>query len=278
MTGFGWGAMAGAGIQAAASHINNWIQTSAANNINSDNRQFQQDMYIDQREQWRTQLQQRVKDAELAGVHPVFAMGYQGGFSPSLPAGSSAMPDTRAPQIGELIAEAIGGREGARLDQEMRESDSRIKLNERRADYVSEQINASREARLGQNSNTSQDGSAVLLPGVAVPKVSQRPTRVEPNVNAPLFSVLQARDGTKFRVLSETAQADELNQILIAAQGSWEGAKRLAQAAGLSFVWNAGRQAYTLVRRATRPSSQGSIHRKGRRSLRELRARPVPLP
>jgi len=151
-------------------------------------------------------------------------------------------------------------------------------------DWMNMMERASILKRAEQNANTSArmntDGS-VVIPSPATaqnvnPLPQARPTRQEPNVNAPKWTVITDRFGRSIRVYHESAQADELNQFLIYAQELFNmagGVNEVAKQLGVSPV-EAGKQLYNIWRKAKRKTSRGEMTDKGRKSLKELRSNP----
>jgi hypothetical protein len=72
-------------------------QRKAQNKV--DERRFQQTMRFNERQnlrkhyEWQREIRNRVTDAKAAGIHPLYALGTGGGYSPvSMSAGTSAIP------------------------------------------------------------------------------------------------------------------------------------------------------------------------------------------
>lgn len=278
----------GAAIGAAASLIGG---AASANNRGATG--WDKQVYADQKARQDMELQRRVKDAKLAGLHPLFALGSSPSYAPTIQSGQSGGTGSA---IGQGIAQA-GSQAGKALDQYnaqnqiQREENRRQELHEANMrqnthqDWLDEQEKASIMKRSEQNANSgpryNPDGSVVIPQPYASsiernPLPKDRPTRQEPNVNAPKWTIIKGADGQEIKLYHESAQADELNQFLIWSQELFNiagGVNAVAKMWGVSPT-EAGKQAYKIWKRLSKKSSGYDMRKKGERSLKELRSNP----
>lgn len=221
----------------------------------------------------KRQFRATVEAARENKVHPLFALGSSANFSPAI---SEQPRGSRPGGAGGIGPGPL--RPGKLSALQQRVLAAQAENDEAQAMYWRSKAAKEAQSPGGAPDASIDAGAGVIVkpPGASSSLPQNRPLVEQPRESAPMFSELKNRQGETVRVLSQTSQADELNQVLIAAQGEWIAAKNIAKAAGLDFVWNAGRQAYELVRRARRPTSQAEIHRKGRASMGYRPAVPLP--
>lgn len=108
----------------------------------------------------------RVKDAQEAGIHPLFALGANLPVSsPTIRSGS----DTSWASGFGRAAQSVADREQVARDEERRQErhDAEIGVlnsEAKRNDAVAQQATASVMARAAQNANIHQDGEAIIYP------------------------------------------------------------------------------------------------------------------
>lgn len=217
--------------------------------------------------------QRAVADAQAAGLHPLFAMGsgasYSGGgnfggssseFNPAIPgypSGGSARSGVS--EAGQAVSRAIiqGGQNAqskAAFALQATRVAAEVMRDEAQANYYN-----SLAAKTAQEANSgprmTEDGSYVIplggrsgVPLTTKTTTTPRATRIQANVNAPLWTTVEKPGGGSYRVLNEAVQADEINQLLIAAQGTFDFFQKAGEAIGFK-PWELGRKAYTLFRR-----------------------------
>lgn len=185
----------------------------------------------------------RMAKAKEYKIHPLFALGGSPGYSPSFSGEPRRGSGSNSAAVhGASIPMLMGAAAAAEKDHAM-------------ADYYRSLAEAARQGRGGAPAVNS-DGS-IVTPLPPAKRTWKRPldspppagVRTEPHVVAPHMIELVREDGSKLYIYHPSAQADELNQLLIAAQDGLYGVEKMARAANLDFIWNAGRQAYELVKR-----------------------------
>lgn len=173
-----------------------------------------------------------VQSAKDAGLHPLFALGASGGGG-TLGGANTAI---RTPGGGGQIAPPR--KPNARL------LEAQIRTEEARADLLSEQAQASRAARGRQGQPyTTEDGAHIWplgskagAPLTAGPTITPRSTAVQPTSNIQLWDRVEGPGGQVLRSLSKHLQADELNQIYLAAQQGWDMFLNTGRAIGLDRI------------------------------------------
>ena len=210
-------------ISAAASLAQTGIQANQGSS-GSFERQRYDDKYYNQ-------LQDRVKDARAAGLHPLFALGGGGSISPTMGGTTGSSMGDGVARAGQAVAQGVRGFVSDKRNQKLDdmaalESAARIsKLNtERKLDEVelmqkwSDLAMAETTAKSGPRQNP--DGSVVVpahavSPG-GIPLPSERPTSHEPNITSPGYMTYIDDDGNERRLYHKDMQADELNQLRLA--------------------------------------------------------------
>lgn len=270
-----WDSAGAAGIAAGAALIEGVISRDFLGGQSSKARQFNIDMTNKQRKRFKEDrahaerrekevyfprsdsvYQRMVRDAQAAGLHPLFALG-AGGYSPSTSTGaiqSSSIPGAPGggnarhgvAAAGRAVAEGVMGNK--RMNMEALRLQSSMKVDDAQAAYYNAMAaKASQAANSGPR--MTEDGTVVIpygnQPGVPLTTkttTTPRSTRITPHVNTPLWTTVE-RGNKTYRVLNENLQADEINQFIIYAQGSYEYFHQSMKSIGFK-PWEAGRQAY----------------------------------
>lgn len=263
-----WPAVIAAGASIAGSMIsaNNsgGLSSARQGSYRTEDRQ-ERDL---ERQRQDTALQRTVADARTAGLHPLFALGGPGAAGSSVSkhagyasgGGSGSAIGAGITRAGQEIARGLSRKQQAPLiaaEESRRQElhDAAMRQNTHQ-DFLDQMERASILKRAEGNANTgprmNEDGSVVVPSPYAEtinPLPQNRPTRQEPNVNAPLFTTLINRAGEKFKIFHESAQADELNQILLGFQVSAREGFKIAEHLGFGVFAKAGQNAYKIVRK-----------------------------
>lgn len=195
-------------------------------------------------QQMDASIQRRVKDAQKAGIHPLFALGASSGASPTLQAGGSppqggAMSAAMA-QVAETLGITAANRAAAKRD----EAEAAL-MNAQTAKMGQEMASQGRDV-LGAGVRTFPlpdpptieghyldaagepiKGGFEVLPGQVIAEGNV--PGYESGVG-PAMKVLNHPSGQRIQIYSESAQADELNQALIAkARAQWHAEMKLWQ-------------------------------------------------
>lgn len=187
-------------------------------------------------------IQRRVKDAQAAGVHPLFALGASVGASPTMHAGSSSTGGA----LGEGIAEA--GRTAMRYAQNKSVAalqTAQIGAAQASAtrDEAEAQLALSRAKQVEQNmmsrgrdglqtfpygANPADARNAIqfgpveyVRPEIPMTRPSDTSTRAG---YGPSFAEYDAGGGHKYRLFAPELQMDEINQLMTAYQ--WIGHRK----------------------------------------------------
>lgn len=295
-----WDSAGAAGIAAGAALIEGVISRDFLGGQSSKGRQFTIDMDKKQRRRFekdRRRAEQRekdvyfprqdatyqrmVKDAQAAGLHPLFALGaggtspstqsfggpIQGSSIPGAPGGGDARHGVAA--AGRAISQGIMGKQ--RANMEAIRLQSQMKVDDAQAAYYNAMA-----AKTAQAANSgprmTEDGTYVIpygtQAGVPLQTKTMRATRVTPHVNSPLWTTAEGRTG-KYRVLNENLQADEINQAIIFAQGTFDYFHNSMKSIGFK-PWEIGREAYKFFQKLhrgveTRRKSRGTSRHQPRR-------------
>lgn len=272
-----------AGIAAAASLAAAKQSSSAASSATGQGRVFSLDMYKRQlRDQDKIRqagyaredsaMQRATADAKAAGLHPLFALG--GGTG----AGSPGQPGITIPgypsggtgrsgiaEAGRQIASGITKNETNKMSRQAfalqaTRVAAEVARDEAQANYYNAlAAKASQEVNAGPRMN--EDGTIVVpigqRPGIPFTQGTSTPraTRIEPHINAPLWTTIE-KGGKRYKALNPSLQADELNQVLIYSQGSFEYFHNSMRAMGFK-PWEAGQQAYTFFRNMAKRPRRG---------------------
>lgn len=183
-------------------------------------------------------VQRRVKDAQAAGVHPLFALGASVGASPTISANASQGDNQGNPMQSALTAMAatLGVIEQNKASAKRDEAEAQLLDSERRR--IEQEL-----SQRGQDKsvvNTYPYGTKVAPAtdlGPVEPVVPQvythQPgkTHVESGVH-PGYRELDIGDGTKIRIFADSAQADEINQFAIGGGLLKKGVKRFMHSIG----------------------------------------------
>lgn len=282
-----WDSAGAAGIAAGAAMIEGVLSRDFIGGQSTKGRQFTSDMDQQARARFEkdrrraekrekevyfprqdSTYQRMVKDAQAAGLHPLFALGaggtspssqsfggpIQGSSIPGYPAGGDARHGVAA--AGRAIQTGIMGKQ--RANMEAIRLQSQMKVDDAQAAYYNAM--AAKTAQAANSGPRMNEDGAMVIPygnqaGVTLEfSISRRPTRVEPKVNAPLWTTIQ-EGGKKYRVLNEAVQGDELNQVIIAAQGTFDYFHQAGIAIGFK-PWEVGRQAYTFFKGMSREAQR----------------------
>lgn len=181
-----------------------------------------------QKEQFNAQMdesiQRRVKDAQEAGIHPLFAMGASVGASPTTTTGQptgSAVGDA----VGRISERVARSKRLAPLDAaQIRSATAQATRDEAEASL----LNAERAKLTQEFQSRGRDGVETYPlpemrygPGefIAPQVIQKQKTGVEAGNHA-LWREVEMADGHKIRIIGEGAMGgEELNQILIPFQG-----------------------------------------------------------
>lgn len=184
------------------------------------NKQFQQTQDLAKYQfnaQMNQSVQRRVKDAEAAGIHPLFALGASVGASPTAstngPTGDAGVASRGLLALADQLGTVGMNRAAARRD----EAEAQLLDSERK--------------RIEQTLNTQgRDGVKTFPYGPANPKLAfgpaeyvapQIPKAKAPGVTAgitPATTDYQFPDGRTIRTYSSELEADEIKQIDILYQ------------------------------------------------------------
>lgn len=278
-----------AGIAAAASLASAKSQSSAAGSATKQGRQFSLDMYKRQLKDQKkirkgeyarqdSMYQRATTDATAAGLHPLFALGSSANYSPGSGGGGISIPGYPAggssrsgiAEAGAAISRGIIANESNKQSQQAfalqaTRVAAEVKRDDAQANYYNAlAAKASQEVNSGPRMN--EDGAIVVPIGQAgsgIPlstrTTTPRATRIEPHTNAPLWSKIEKPGGGYYLVLNKEVQADELNQVLIASQGTFDYFQKTGEAIGFK-PWELGRKAYSFFRRMAKNSPQRRGH------------------
>lgn len=152
----------------------NISSTKAINRMNID---WARELNQMSRDDYRRQIRNRVADAKAAGIHPLAALGMQG-YSPTYSA-----PDLNVPRKDHMPNIDIGLEQAAPFIAELGRAGlyaSEAELNKARTDQIRQQVEASKAARVSQDSNVNQDGTGnvqqTLLTGPTGGKMTTSPS------------------------------------------------------------------------------------------------------
>lgn len=159
-------------------------------------------------------VQRRVKDAQAAGIHPLFAMGASVGASPTLQAGATQAPTGSA--MGDALT-AMASRLGI-----IAERRSRANLDDAQADYYRHLVRKETQAAASQGRDTLNSGGQVTTypypAEQAAGQVQVLPTVVNPSKKGSphiragatqLFAEVIGSDGRRRTVLNPDLGWDE---------------------------------------------------------------------
>ena len=189
-------------------------------------------------QQMDASIQRRVKDAQAAGIHPLFALGASAGASPTLSAGSAPAP------TGSAVGDAV-----SRIGERLALAEIRAKEKEAEKSEAEAALANSKAATIAQGAaSQGRDGATMgppspdTFPGtdIVYGPTSQTPEYVLPQVKTsqspgvatgdhPMWKNVSKPDGTTMQVLDDALQADELNQAFIAWDLTKDAAARLSR-------------------------------------------------
>lgn len=155
-------------------------------------------------------IQRRVRDAQLAGIHPLAALGATAGSGPTLTGAGVGAEGEAISRAGAAAGRTIKAK--AIADAQLREINSRTDLNEATAGYYRSQAATRSSVNPGTDGSqldTSPVGEASYVP----PQISKsKSTGVVAGMTPGTVDV-RFPDGRVVRTFSEDLQADELKQI-----------------------------------------------------------------
>lgn len=232
-------------IQAVAGAVDNRRQTNKANRHNIETRKEAKRQF---NQQMNETVQRRVKDAQQAGIHPLFAMGGSAGASPTVSTGGYAQAQPSGSGIGDALGAIV-----SLIESTTKEKDTNSRVNE-----VDAQIKASQLARM-QNWASAQgrdqigtanapdgtpsfpiQGEAGQVETLTSQVTSHNPDRPaeEAGLKTPYVRYKRADGSTGLAFGSDVPGAEELNMIWIPLQNWWhtskEARQRLRETIGLS--------------------------------------------
>jgi hypothetical protein len=189
------------------------------------NKQYKQSLAFERekfglaRDQFNQQMdasvQRRVKDAQAAGIHPLFALGASVGSSPTMTAGSAPAPTGSA--LGDAVSR-IGARVAAaeikKNEAEAKQSEAEAALADSKTATIAQRLASTGRDNLG----TSSVSPTAETPNYYIPEVPTIDSTGVETGRAPAYKKLKTADGRELTIFSESAQADEINQAWLVQQ------------------------------------------------------------
>lgn len=240
--------LAGAGISAGANLLGGVLGSSANKKAIKEQRR----MFNAQMDQ---SIQRRVADAKKAGVHPLFALGASVGASPTSTIAGSAMGEGLA-AAGDAVGQGISNyglskQQKAAFDLQVRTVEAQVNADNAQAAYYDALAAKTRQDlnATGKDSFFKTYPAPGAVPGMAdsgfgaveyVMPIHQTHQPGKPGTEAgraPAMRELQTDDGLVYRIYSESAQADELNQALLIWQSLGHSVTRFKNWARKKGYW-----------------------------------------
>lgn len=220
-------------IQATAAAVNNRRMTNKANRHNIEMRKMAREQFAAQMDE---SVQRRVKDAQAAGIHPLFALGGSVGASPTVSTGGYAQPPA---STGSGIGDALGA------IFNLINATTKQRTTESRVDEVDAQLKAAQLARMQEwaaSSGRDKIGAPTAPDGTPSTK-SPTPGKVEtltsqatsskpgdPSTEAMVktpYVEYRRSDGTLGTAFgADVPGAEEINMMWIPLQNWWHTSKK----------------------------------------------------
>lgn len=165
----------------------------------------------------RKSIQNRVQDAEKAGIHPLFALGASAGGSPTMSVGASATGGARTSAAAGRIANRLAAAQIRKTEAEAKKSEAEAALansNQRRIEQRTESTGKDAIPQNPVNQSLEDQGLVEMI----APQVYKRSRPgVQAGVN-PLVKEFEDEAGRTIKMFSDSAQADEINQAWLVKQ------------------------------------------------------------
>lgn len=218
-------AIIAAGISAAAAIGSSVKASNDASSATSGSAARALDFYKMQQQTSGAHLPYLVDNAKAAGLHPLFALGTSGTFSPSY--GGQGGGGKSGSYIGEGIAQAGGaiarGVTGAARQKEtsalhalrLQKAQREIKLDDMEILKRASDLKMAEQNPMWGDTDTGLGSESKLYPyGTKMgPPLSARPLKASPRTSVPLWSEVVGPGGRRTRVMNPEMGMDEIGQI-----------------------------------------------------------------